>query len=290
MLIELQNHKAHIFTSKPYDQSKESIVFIPGAGMDHRIVSMFKFGKINDIYNILAIDLPGHGYTTGPLFDNVSDHSQFCIEVIDKLKINEPIIIGHSFGSLIALDLSTKNKNKQTICMNVAYPFSVGDILLDHAKGNLDQAVDFLMKYGVYKFPNIDIKTKGFGTMGSGFYGRSKGEIKSPYGTKNIESDPEKEIKLYPLKRLFNQTEKEISSFDLKICNAFRLKNSQIAQLKDIKYIFGEKDKLARYNPENNLFKNIDSDKDIFILKQTGHFPYFEDPKQLLRVLEEILN
>ena len=34
-------------------------------------------------------------------------------------------------------------------------------------------------------------------------HGRSKGTIKSPYGTKNIEADPDREIKLYPLKRLF---------------------------------------------------------------------------------------
>ena len=45
--------------------------------------------------------------------------------------------------------------------------------------------------------------------MGSGFYGRSKGQIKSPYGTKIVEDDPEREIKLYPLKRLFNQSEKK---------------------------------------------------------------------------------
>ena len=63
--------------------------------------------------------------------------------------------------------------------MNIAYPFLVGDMLLDYAKGNLDQAVEFLMKYGVYKFPKTEIKTKGFGTMGSGFYGRKKGQIKS---------------------------------------------------------------------------------------------------------------
>ena len=66
----------------------------------------------------------------------------------------------------------------------------------------------------------IKIKSKGFGVKGSGFYGRSKGQIKSPYGTKVVESDPEREIKLYPLKRLFNQAQKEISSIDLKSCNS----------------------------------------------------------------------
>ena len=81
-------------------------------------------------------------------------------------------------GWIAALDLSL-NVSTNTICMNIAYPFLVGDMLLDYAKGNLDQAVEFLMKYGIYKYPKTEIKTKGFGTMGSGFYGRSKGVIKS---------------------------------------------------------------------------------------------------------------
>ncbi len=187
------------------------------------------------------------------------------------------------------MDLSTKYQNEMTICMNIAYPFLVGDILLDYAKGNLDQSVEFLMKYGIYKMPETEIKTTGFGVKGSGFYGRSKGEIKSPYGTKTVEADPEREIKLYPLKRLFNQTEKEISSIDLNSCNNFRMEDEQINKLKNVKYIFCDKDKLARYNPENEILKNADLDKDIFMLNETGHFPYFEDPDQLEEIFLSIL-
>ena len=32
--------------------------------MDHRTLSMFKFGSLEEEYNIIAIDLPGHGYTS----------------------------------------------------------------------------------------------------------------------------------------------------------------------------------------------------------------------------------
>jgi hypothetical protein len=246
--------------------------------------------KIQDNYNIIAFDLPGHGYTTGPLFTDVESHTNFCIELLDELNLGDLIFSGHSWGGLIALDLSTKYKNKMSICMNIAYPFLVGDILLDYAKGNLDQAVEFLMKYGVYKMPETEIKTTGFGVKGSGFYGRSKGEIKSPYGTKNVEADPEREIKLYPLKRLFNQTEKEISSIDLNSCTNFRLKDDQIEKLENIKYIFCDKDKLARFNPDNEILKNSNLEKDIFMLNETGHFPYFEDPDQLEKVFLDILN
>ena len=289
MFIQLKSHKAHVFTKNDIDLSKSTIVMIPGAGMDHRTLSMFKLDKIKDDFNIIAIDLPGHGYTTGPLFNDVGSHTNFCVDLLDELNLKNLIFTGHSWGGLIALDLSTKYQNEMTICMNIAYPFLVGDILLDYAKGNLDQSVEFLMKYGIYKIPETEIKTTGFGVKGSGFYGRSKGEIKSPYGTKTVEADPEREIKLYPLKRLFNQTEKEISSIDLNSCNNFRMEDEQINKLKNVKYIFCDKDKLARYNPENEILKNADLDKDIFMLNETGHFPYFEDPDQLEEIFLSIL-
>ena len=290
MQINLKNHRANIFEKNPYDEKKISIVFVPGAGMDHRIISMFDLEALYEEYNILGIDLPGHGYTSGPIVDSIRDHTNFCIDVFKEINIKKPIVIGHSWGGLVALDLSTEFQNGMTICMNIAYPFLVGDMLLDYAKGNLDQAVEFLMKYGIYKFPKTEIKTKGFGTMGSGFYGRSKGQIKSPYGTKIVEDDPEREIKLYPLKRLFNQSEKEISSIDLKSCNVFRLTDEQISSLENIKYIFSEKDKLARFNPDNVLLKNVDHEKDIVHLEDVGHFPYFEDKQLISETLVKLIN
>ena len=290
MFIQLKNHKAHVFVKNEIDSSKNNLIFIPGAGMDHRTISMFSMDTIEVDHNIIAFDLPGHGYTSGPLFKDVESHTNFCIELLEEMDLKDPILIGHSWGGLIALDLSTKIKNKMTICMNIAYPFLVGDLLLDYAKGNLDQAVEFLTKYGVYKFPEVEVKSMGFGVKGSGFYGRSKGQIKSPYGTKEVESDPKREIKLYPLKRLFNQTQKEISSIDLKSCNTFRLTDEQINLLDNVKYLFSDKDKLAKYNEDNIILKNLEINKDIFIMHETGHFPFFEDPKQLEKVLRNILN
>jgi len=289
MFIQLKDHKAHVFVNNDIDSSKDTIVFIPGAGMDHRTLSMFKLDSIKEEFNIVAIDLPGHGYTAGPLIHDVEGHTKFCIDLLNHMELKNPIFVGHSWGGLIALDLSLKVKNRMTLCMNIAYPFLVGEMLLDHAKGNLDQAVEFLTKYGVYKFPEVEIKSQGFGVKGSGFYGRLKGEIKSPYGTKTVESDPEREIKLYPLKRLFNQAQKEISSIDLRSCNKYRLSEEEIKKLKNVKYIFCDKDKLARYNPENALLSNLEIDKNIFILDETGHFPFFEDPEQLESILFKAL-
>ena len=82
----------------------------------------------------------------------------------------------------------------------------------------------------------------------------------------------------------------KISSIDLKSCNSFRLTDDQISKLNNIKYIFSEKDKLARFNPENVLLKNLNHEEDIIILDDVGHFPYFESPDQINKVLEDLIS
>ena len=47
-----------ISLKNPFDVDKTSIVFIPGAGMDHRIISMFNLDDLDNEYNVLGIDLP----------------------------------------------------------------------------------------------------------------------------------------------------------------------------------------------------------------------------------------
>jgi pimeloyl-ACP methyl ester carboxylesterase len=72
----------------------------------------------------------------------------------------------------------------------------------------------------------------------------------------------------------------------LKSCNSYRLSEDQIKKLKNIKFIFSEKDKLARFNPDNILIKMVKED-DITMLDDVGHFPYYENPNQLN---EEFIN
>ena len=69
--------------------------------------------------------------------------------------------------------------------------------------------MEFLMKYGVYKFPVIEIKTKGFGTMGSGFYGRKKVKL-NPHMEQKLLRKIQKKIKLYPLKDYLTNLKKKL--------------------------------------------------------------------------------
>ena len=286
MFVQLKNYKAHIFEHNKIENSESTIFIIPGAGMDHRIGSMMKLDALHSRFNIYSIDLPGHGFTSGDILHSVEEMSEFCIELFNEMGITNHILVGHSMGGLIGIETSLRLNSDLLVLMNTSYPLMVGEILLKHAKGNLDQASEFFTKYGVVTVPKTEVKAKTFGAMGSGFYGRTKGTIKSPYGTKNIESDPQREIDVYPLKRLFNQTQKEILSHDLKACSVY--KTEKLAELKNTKFIYGGKDKLARFDPENKIHLDV-NENDIRIMDETGHFPYFERPNDLSKIMEEFI-
>jgi len=60
-------------------------------------------------YAIFAPDLPGHGQEKIEKALNLSDYSNFVKKYLEKNKIKNPILIGHSFGGAIICDLLVKN-------------------------------------------------------------------------------------------------------------------------------------------------------------------------------------
>ena len=287
MFIQLKNHKAHIYEHNKSNKLASNIFIIHGAGMDHRIGMMIDLSRFYGSHNIYSIDLPGHGFTSGSILYTVEEMASYVSEIINEMNAINNIFIGHSMGGLVALELNLITNSELTILMNTNYPLLVGEMLLQHAKGNLDQASEFFTKYGLYNIPPTKVKAKTFGSMGSGFYGRGKGTIQSPYGTKNIESDPQREIDVYPLKKLFNQTQKEILSYDLKTCSLYQ--TDKLQDLNNLKFIYGSKDKLARYNKDLEIHSYF-GEETVYIMENTGHFPYFERPKELSKTLEEIIS
>jgi pimeloyl-ACP methyl ester carboxylesterase len=286
MFINLENHKAHLYVHNELENSSGTILLIPGAGMDYRMGMMINLNNLYSNFNVLSVDLPGHGFTSGPLKYTIEELSDFCISIILNLEIDNLILIGHSMGGLVALDISSKINNNMTILMNTSYPLQVGEQLLQHAKNNLDQAGEFLTKYGTFNIPEVTLKAGVFGSLGASFYNKVNGEIQSPYGTKNISEDPQREVNLYPLKKIFNQIQKEILFHDLKACSVY--KNNNVKNIKGLKFIYGGRDKLARFNPDNELHANF-NDEDSKIMDDTGHFPYFERPKELSSILEKFI-
>ena len=66
-------------------------------------------------------------------------------------------------------------------------------------------------------------------------------------------------------------------------------KTNKLKDLKNLKFIYGGKDKLARYSEDSQIHEYFDTDT-VYMMEDTGHFPYFERPLELSKVLEKIIS
>ena len=117
------------------DKTNKSILFIAGAGMDHRLVRSTKLPD-SEYNRPLIIDLPGHGLTQGSSSNNIETYSKFLIDSLKAHDLKELSICGHSMGGLVALDMVTRQgyEAKSLILVNSIYPTRVADALLAKAK------------------------------------------------------------------------------------------------------------------------------------------------------------
>ena len=289
MHLKTSQGSAYIHNLDLIDKSKENILFVPGAGMDHRVADLFHPNP--NIFNkVISVDLPGHGSSLPSDASTIEEYADFisaCLKQIDLRNIN---LCGHSMGGLVCMSLASSNIKlfKSVSIFNCQYPLFVGSALLDGSSRNLDGAADFLTKYGIHKIPSKEKSKKSFGVMGSSFYKKTNGKVISPYGSKNI-NDPEREVALYDLKKLFNQISKDILAVDMNACMKFRMNDQDLKKLQDINVIIGEKDKLVSMKKIEELIAMLGSAK-VIKMEGVAHFPFFEDPKVLNQTLEEVFS
>ncbi len=289
MFLKTNSGTAYIHNFDSLDSEKEIVLFIPGAGMDHRVADLISPNP--KIFNkVLSIDLPGHGGSTPTGAKSVEEYSNFISNCINEIDISGIHLCGHSMGGLVAMELAASNSKifKSVALFNCQYPLFVGSALLDGSSRNLDGAADFLTKYGIHKLPKIEKPKKTFGSMGSSFYKKTNGKVISPYGSKEV-SDPDREVALFDLKKLFNQVSKDILSIDMNACMNYRIDDSEIKALKNINILIGEMDKLVSEKKIDEMITMFGS-ATLKKMEGVAHFPFFEDPKVLNTALEEVFS
>ena len=289
MFLKTNSGTAYIHNFDSLDSEKEIVLFIPGAGMDHRVADLISPNP--KIFNkVLSIDLPGHGGSTPTGAKSIQEYASFISNCIKEIDISGIHLCGHSMGGLVAMELAASDSKlfKSVALLNCQYPLFVGSALLDGSSRNLDGAADFLTKYGIHKLPKIEKPKKTFGSMGSSFYKKTDGKVMSPYGSKEI-SDPNREVALFDLKKLFNQVSKDILSIDMNACMNYRMDDSDIKSIKNINILIGEMDKLVSEKKIDEMIAMFGSAQ-LKKMEGVAHFPFFEDPKVLNKTLEEVFN
>ncbi len=132
------------------EAAKPTIVFVHGAGLDHSSWGLQSryFGYHG--WNVLAVDLPGHGRSDGPPLATVGEMADWVFRLLDALKIDKAAVVGHSMGSLAALECAARQPARvaNIALIGTAYPMRVSDAFLEAAKENRQDAFDMLNIWG----------------------------------------------------------------------------------------------------------------------------------------------
>jgi pimeloyl-ACP methyl ester carboxylesterase len=151
MQLQINGRTAFAYTAAhAIDPALRTIVFLHGAGLDHSwwgLQSRY-FGYHG--FNVLALDLPGHGRSDGPALAAIGDMADWVRKILDEIKITSAVIVGHSMGSLIALEFAARYpENADKIALiGVAYPMKVSEGFLEAARRNDPSAYDMETIWG----------------------------------------------------------------------------------------------------------------------------------------------
>ena len=150
MKIAIQNKSVYASDAgQGIESSKDTIVFLHGSGLSHIVWSLTEQFFSNKNFNVLSIDLPGHGNSDGPCLDSIEKIADWLEKVFDELKLKNIILVGHSQGCLEALEYSFKYKDrlKKIVFIGGSYRMPVNKDLIDLALNGDSDAVKLMMKW-----------------------------------------------------------------------------------------------------------------------------------------------
>ena len=151
MIITVENKNVYASDAgQGIENSKDTIVFLHGSGLSHIVWSLTEQFFSNKNFNVLSIDLPGHGNSEGPCLDSIEKIADWLEKVFEELKLKNIILVGHSQGCLEALEYSFKYKDrlKKIVFVGSSYRMPVNKDLIDLALDGDSDAVKLMMKWG----------------------------------------------------------------------------------------------------------------------------------------------
>ncbi len=253
-----QVDKQNVFASdagQGIDKNKHTIILLHGSGLSHIVWSLTEQYLSNKDYNVLSLDLPGHGNSGGKCLLSIELISDWLEKVLNELNISQVTIIGHSQGCLEALEYCFKypKKIKNLVFVGGSYKMPVNQDLIDFAKSGDDQAVKLLMKWG---------------------YENSK-----------------KFIGGNPVEKIINSPRdiRDILAVDLIACNNYKNGSEALKKINcPTLFIFGELDKMVNLE-KGKKFAALISNSKTEIIKNCGHMIMFEKAFEMREKISEFL-
>ncbi len=147
MDLLVNGHKAYAYTGgKPFDPTLPCVAFIHGALHDHSAWTLLARWCAHHGYGVLAVDQPGHGRSEGAPLASVEALADWLLAVLDAAGTERAHLVGHSMGSLIALEAAGRapERIERLVMIGTAYPMKVSEALLTTARDEPLKAIDMV--------------------------------------------------------------------------------------------------------------------------------------------------
>jgi pimeloyl-ACP methyl ester carboxylesterase len=134
MNFTVNGHTTYCYTGgKALDATKPTAIFIHGVLNDHSVWILQTRYLANHGWNVLAVDLPGHCRSAGDPPTTVEAAADFVLALMDAASLEKAALIGHSFGSLIAMEAASRAPQRVShlVLVGTAFPMKVSPALIE---------------------------------------------------------------------------------------------------------------------------------------------------------------
>ena len=151
MILMVNNEKAFVATGgQVFDNSKPTVVFVHGSGLDHRFWTLQTRWFAFPGYSVFAPDLPGHSLSAGVPLDSIEAMGKWLVAALDSAGVDSIHLIGHSSGFLIALEAASRldSRLKTLTAVASAESIPVNEDLIVMAESSASVGADLMLKWG----------------------------------------------------------------------------------------------------------------------------------------------
>lgn len=262
MQTRINGQTAYAYTGgKPFNPALPTAVFIHGAQNDHSVWALQTRYFAHHGFSVLAVDLPGHGRSTGEPLASIEALSDWLCALLTSVGVSNAMLIGHSMGSLIALETATRLRDtvRAVALVGTAYPMKVSAALLDAARDREPQAIDMV---NIWSHSGIAQKPSA---PGPGFYVQG--------GSRRL------------MQHIARGNPAKVFYTDFSACNAYERGEAAAAALHcPALFVLGKKDMMTPAKAAGTLIGQIPAAQ-VVTIDACGHALMAEQPDQVLDVL-----
>lgn len=266
MILSVNGHPTYCYTGgKPFDAAKPTAIFIHGVLGDHSVWILQTRYLAHHGWNVLALDLPGHCRSGGEPPATVEDAADFVLALMDAAGLEKAALIGHSFGSLIALEAASKAPNRvsQLVLVGIAFPMRVSPALL---QASVTEPTKALAMVNVFSRATLAPPPSALGP-GTWVYGASMA-----LGRRVLASNPGVNV-FYT---------------GFKACDSYQNGLQAMARLTcPVLFVLGKTDQMTPPKAAQELIKVASNSKVVYL--PGGHQQMNETPEEMLAALSGFL-